>query len=142
MKTFSGTVAASIAQSGAGTAKNKKPIGKANTRSIGQPAETSTQPMITGIQEKTSAGRTPCVLPKNIKRRPVDKDVHPKTGAGKIIVLLIFSRDCQTSQSAAAIINGPWPSCSVCQGPSIKLSTVGVYATRNDPTSNAGQSHP
>src|SRR5437763_271952 len=107
MKTFKGTVAASISQSGIGTAKNRKHIGNANTRKTFQPASDSTQPTITGIAENTSTVNTPCVRAKNIRARPEINTAHPASGAGATGVALRFWRDCHTSQTAAATISGP-----------------------------------
>src|SRR5260370_15692010 len=83
INTFKGTVAASIIQSGTGTAKNRKQIGKASTRRTGQPANKSTQPAMTGITENTSTVNTSCVRAKNIRTKPEINTTQPAIGAGE-----------------------------------------------------------
>jgi len=91
-KDFSGTVAASIAQSGRrNRQKNRKADRESQYAQHGQPTETSTQPVITGITDMDLNRKDPCVLPKNIKTRPANKVVQPSSGAGETIVALIFS---------------------------------------------------
>src|SRR5438876_11867476 len=106
INTFKGTVPASISQSGIGTAKNRKKIGNASTRRTAQPANESTQPMMTGIAEKASTVSTPCVRAKNIRTKPEINTTQPAIGAGERGVDLSFSRDCHTSQWADAMIRG------------------------------------
>ena len=74
MKTFSGTVAASTSQSGIGTAKIRKPIGNARTRSAGHPAEISTQPTMTGIKENVSKVTSPCWISGQIEQHQSAKE--------------------------------------------------------------------
>src|SRR5215831_15257119 len=98
-----------MTQSGAGTAKNENPIGNPKIRKSGQPAVTSTQPMITGIADRTSKVRSSWVRARNSNSNPQERLIQPTMGAGFIAVDLICSRDCQVNQSDAAIMSGPWP---------------------------------
>src|ERR1039458_1534750 len=83
INTFKGTVAVSISQSGIGTAKNRKKIGKARTRRTVQPANKITQPAMTGIAENASTVNTPWVRAKNMRTKPGSNTAHPATGAGE-----------------------------------------------------------
>lgn len=54
------------------------------------------------------------------------RTIQPATAAGLSASEDSFLRCCQASQAAARIISGPWPSCSVCQGPLMSFTYVGA----------------
>ena len=74
--------------------------------------------------------------------RPNNRNSQPAMGDGDNSALLSLPRECQTSQSEAAMMSGPWPSCSVCHGPWAKVINVGRYATINAKLTTIGQNNP
>ena len=91
--------------------------GNANTRTSAHPPISSMQPSRTGIWVKTSTIRMSCDRLRAMSSREPAKTIQPATGFGQNGIELSLSRCCQASQPAANMIRGPWPSCSVCQGP-------------------------
>src|SRR5580698_6608373 len=135
-------VAASTIHPGAGAEKIRKPMGKAKIRNAFQPASNSTQPANTGISEATSKNQMSWFRDSTKTHNPPSSANQPQTSEGQISACRRLSRACHTNHTEAAIIRGPWPSCSVCQGPSASVIKVGRYAAAKDPTSNNGQNRP
>src|SRR5580692_2002892 len=119
MYTFNGTVAPSTIQPGAGTVKNKNPIGNARIFNTFHPDSISMQAAMTGNSDKTSTDIKSCVRAIKSMANPTSNTAQPTTGAGTISAFANRPRLAHTSQMDAATINGPCPSCSVCQGPLI-----------------------
>ena len=135
---FNGIVAASMIQSGAGTANIRKPTGNARIRNIGHPAEIRTQPAITGSTQSVSTASTPCVLTRTSVRAQRTASSNPPQVRALPEQPSASSRDRHTKKTDAAMIKGP-TSAGSARAPR-PASNVGIYATRNDPIRRPGQS--